>query len=148
MPAAVRAALLPALLVALAGLPAAASAQATAKAGSLVTAREGASPAGGTIAKGDRKLICRGAEVPSGWILVDDVKDPSTCGGENPAVLNQNNVWVIEKHEAMAAGALIDVCVTAPIPKGWSLVDIFRDKSKCGHPADLWAANVKRLRKG
>jgi hypothetical protein len=121
---------------------------AKAKTGSLVIARDNASPAGGTIAKGERKLICRGAEIPAGFILIDDVKDKDQCGGENPAILNTNNVWVIEKHDAMPGGSIIDVCATAPIPKGWTLVDIYRDKAGCGHPSDLWAANVKRIRKG
>mgnify|MGYP001810156306 CR=1 FL=1 len=105
-----------------------------------------ASPAS-AVAKGERQLICRGGSIPSGWILVDDAKDAASCGGSNPAVLNTFNVWAIEKYEGRPVGTVIDVCATTPTPKGWVLVDIYRDKSTCGHPQDNWGANVKRIRR-
>lgn len=105
-----------------------------------------ASPAS-SISKGERQLICRGGSIPSGWILVDEAKDAKSCGGENPAVLNTYNVWAIEKYEGRPVGTLIDVCAATPTPKGWVLVDIYRDKSSCGHPQEGWTANVKRIRR-
>ncbi len=113
---------------------------------STVVSSRDASPAT-PVSKGERQLICRGGTIPTGWILVDDVKDPKSCGGENPAVLNTYNVWAIEKYESQPSGAMIDVCAATPTPKGWVLVDIYRDKTRCGHPQDNWGANVKRIRK-
>lgn len=131
-------------LAALAALP---LRPAGAQARAQVVASPDASPAS-SVAKGERQLICRGGSIPSGWILVDDVKDATTCRGDNPAILNTFNVWAIEKYEGRPVGTLMDVCATAPTPKGWVLVDVYRDKATCGHPQESWGANVKRIRKG
>lgn len=138
-----RSALAAALLL-LVGTPALAAAQGGGRS-QTVTARD-ESPAS-ALPKGERKLICRGGSIDAGWILVDDVKDPKSCGGDNPAVLNTFNVWVLEKFEGRPVGTQMDVCALTPIPKGWVLVDIFRDKTTCGHPQDSWGANVKRIRR-
>jgi hypothetical protein len=136
----------PALLAAaLLGAPRGVAAQATSSKPQVVSARDN-SPAS-AVAKGERQLICRGGTIPTGWILVDDVKDQKSCGGENPAVLNTFNVWAIEKFDGRPAGTLMDVCAASPTPKGWVLVDVYRDKTTCGHPQDNWGANVKRIRK-
>lgn len=126
-------------------LPRVVAAQAGAK--PTVIAAKDYSPAS-AVSKGERKLICRGATVEAGWILVADAKDPKSCGGENPAVLNTYNVWAVERIEGRPAGTVIDVCAGVPMPKGWALVDVYRDKTTCGHPDDPWATNVKRIRKG
>lgn len=94
-----------------------------------------------------RQIICRGAVIPAGWILVDDLRDTTMCGGSNPAVVNSYNVWAIEKFDGAAAGTTITVCASAQTPAGWTLVDVYRDKTVCGHPDDLFATNVKVIRK-
>ena len=97
--------------------------------------------------KGERNIVCRGAMLPPGWILVDDLRDASMCGGDNPAVLNGYNVWAIERIDNRPSGATVDVCASTPIPEGWVLVDLFRIKDMCGHPSQQFAVNVKRIRR-
>lgn len=97
--------------------------------------------------RGQRNIICRGGNIPAGWILVDDLRDPNSCGGSNPAVLNSYNVWAIEKYSDRPVGTVIEVCASAPTPPGWVLVDVYRNKDSCGHPPDLFTANVKRIRR-
>lgn len=97
--------------------------------------------------KGKRQLICKGARIPAGWLLVDDSRDATMCGGPNPAVVNAYNVWVIEDISAAPVGAVIQICSNQPLPTGWVLVDLYRDKEKCGHPNDLYSVNVKVIRR-
>jgi hypothetical protein len=92
------------------------------------------------------QYICRGAAVPSGWIVTDDIRDPQLCDGQNPATLNAYNVWVIRRLDARP-GAVMDVCASTPTPAGWVLVDIFRSKDVCGHPENPFIPNVKRIRR-
>jgi len=91
--------------------------------------------------------ICRGATIPSGWILVNDARDATRCGGDNPVALSSYNVWVIERLDTRKVGATLDVCAMAPTPEGWTLVDVYRRNDRCGRPADAFAVNVKRIRK-
>ena len=95
----------------------------------------------------DRQIICRGAAIPEGWILVDDVRSGEMCGGSNPAVLNLYNVWAIERYDNKPVGVTMNVCAVAPIPAGWVLEDVYRAKRHCGHPDDQFQANVKRIRR-
>ena len=97
--------------------------------------------------RGARTTICRGSAIPAGWVLVDDMREPTMCGGENASVLNAYNVWAIERFDNRAVGTTIDVCASAITPDGWQLVDVFRDKDACGHPNDAFVANVKRIRR-
>ena len=94
-----------------------------------------------------RQIICRGSVIPAGWILVDDLRDTSMCGGSNPQVVNSYNVWAIEKIDGTPVGSTLTVCASAQTPAGWSLVDVYRDKTVCGHPDDLFATNVKVIRR-
>ena len=98
-------------------------------------------------ARGQRNTVCRGAAIPAGWILVDDMREPTMCSGENLTVRNSYNVWAIERFDNRPIGTVIEVCASAITPDGWTLVDIFRDKEACGHPADPFTPNVKRIRR-
>lgn len=98
-------------------------------------------------ARGERNTVCRGAAIPAGWILVDDMREPTMCGGENLSIRNSYNVWAIERYDNRPVGTVIEVCASVLTPDGWTLVDVFRDKEACGHPADAFAANVKRIRR-
>lgn len=98
--------------------------------------------------RGERRIVCRGATIPAGWILVDDLRDRSMCSGENPTILRMYNVWAIERIDNRPVGTVIQVCAATPTPTGWELVDVFRDPASCGHPTEPFAANVKRIRRG
>ena len=91
--------------------------------------------------------ICRGAQIPAGWILVNDARDPTRCGGDNPAALSILNVWVIERIDTRRVNATMDVCAMAPTPDGWTLVDVYRRNDRCGRPSDAFTVNVKRIRR-
>jgi hypothetical protein len=93
------------------------------------------------------QYICRGAPVPAGWIVTDDIRDRERCGGENVATLNAYNVWVIRRHDNRPAGSTMDVCANNPTPAGWMLVDVFRSREVCGHPENPFIVNVKRIRR-
>jgi hypothetical protein len=69
------------------------------------------------------------------------------CGGNNAQVVNSYNVWAIEKFDHLQPGAELKVCASSPTPAGWTLVDVYRDKTMCGHTDDLFATNVKIIRK-
>lgn len=96
----------------------------------------------------ERRLICRGAAIPAGWILVDDTRDMSMCVGDNPAaVVTAYNIWVIERYDTRPVGTTITVCASTPTPPGWVLVDVYRDKALCGHPDEPFQINAKRIRR-
>ena len=94
-----------------------------------------------------RQYVCRGAAIPAGFILTDDIRDRQMCGGSNTATLNAFNVWVIERYDRLPVNSTMDVCAAAPTPPGWVLVDIYRRKDRCGHPDGMFDANVKRIRR-
>lgn len=132
-----------ATLAACAALAAPLRAAGAQKPGTTVTA----SSKNGIDPKGKRQIICRGAKIPAGWVLVDDLRDTNQCDGSNPASIKLYNVWSIEQIEGRASGSVVEICTTTATPAGWSLVDVFRDRDRCGHPEELFIANVKRIRK-
>ncbi|HVE78956.1 MAG TPA: hypothetical protein VNA89_08850 [Gemmatimonadaceae bacterium] len=97
--------------------------------------------------RNERQLVCRGAIVPEGWILVDDTRDTSMCGGDNPSTVNRYNIWAIQRYNLLPVGTILNVCAVAQTPPGWVLIDIYRDRDACGHPDDPFAPNVKRIRR-
>jgi hypothetical protein len=94
-----------------------------------------------------RQYICRGATPPAGYIVTDDIRDRQMCGGANTSTLNSYNVWVVERYDRQPVNTTMDVCTASPTPAGWVLVDLFRRKDRCGHPDDMFQANVKRIRR-
>ena len=94
-----------------------------------------------------RQYICRGATVPAGFIVTDDIRDRQMCGGDNPITLNAFNVWVIERYDRKPVNSTMDVCAAMPTPPGWVLVDVYRRKDRCGHPDGVFDVNVKRIRR-
>ena len=94
-----------------------------------------------------RQYVCRGSTPPTGYIVTDDIRDRQMCGGSNTTTLNSYNVWVVERYDRHPLNATMDVCASSPTPKGWVLEDVFRRKDRCGHPDDMFAANVKRIRR-
>ena len=94
-----------------------------------------------------RQFICRGATVPAGFIVTDDIRDRQMCNGSNPTTFNAFNVWVIERFDRLPINSIMDVCAASPIPTGWVLVDVYRRKDRCGHPDGPFEVNVKRIRR-
>jgi hypothetical protein len=101
----------------------------------------------GAVVKGKRMIICRGAPIPPGWVLVDDLRDSKSCGGENPAVIKLYNVWSVENIADRPSGSTMNVCAANPTPAGWTVVDVYRDMEFCGHPEESFGLNVKKIRK-
>ena len=96
----------------------------------------------------DRQLVCRGAQLPAGWIVVTDTRDPSMCTGDQSATtVNSYNIWAIERYDDRPVGSVMEICASSPAPDGWQLVDIYRSRERCGHPDEPFAANVKRIRR-
>jgi hypothetical protein len=93
------------------------------------------------------RTICRGAAIPTGWLLVNDARDPRSCGGDNPAALSAFNVWVIQRYDDRPVNTVLEVCAMAPTPDGWALVDIYRRNDRCGRAPDAFQVNVKRIRR-
>ena len=114
---------------------------------STTTPRESSSTRRQPAPRRERQIICRGAAIPSGWVLVDDLRDHTMCDGSNPAVVNAYNVWAIERYDSRPIGTVIQMCAAAETPDGWTVVDLYRDRELCGHPDDLWAVNVKKIRR-
>ena len=56
------------------------------------------------------RLICRGREVPEGWVVVGEHHSPA-CDGEG------GNAWVIKR-----PGRREVVCLGSPIPEGYRKV--------------------------
>jgi hypothetical protein len=97
--------------------------------------------------QGNRQTLCRGAQVPAGWIIVDYDRDRTRCGGDNPAALNAFNIVVMERFDNRGSGTTMEICAATPTPAGWTMVDVFRDNRRCGRPTAPFEANVKRIRK-
>ena len=106
--------------------------------------KQGQTPQG---AQGNRQTLCRGAQVPAGWIIVDYDRDRTRCGGDNPAALNAFNIQVIERFDNRGSGTTMEICAATPTPTGWTMVDVFRDNRRCGRPTAPFEANMKRIRK-
>ncbi|GAC1477756.1 MAG: hypothetical protein NVS1B4_20880 [Gemmatimonadaceae bacterium] len=96
----------------------------------------------------DRQLVCRGAQVPAGWVVVTDTRDPSMCtGDQSAATVNSYNIWAIERFDDRPVGSVMEICASSPSPDGWQLVDVYRSHERCGHPDELFATNVKRIKR-
>jgi hypothetical protein len=80
-------------------------------------------------------------------VLVDDLRDTTMCDGNNPAVVNAYNVWAIERVDSRPVGTTVQMCAANETPDGWTVIDLYRDRELCGHPNDLWAVNVKKIRR-
>ena len=72
---------------------------------------------------------CAGS-VPTGWIKINDVWNPTVCG--NPASITYN-VWIIQQLSDQPLGAVIHACKGA-VPSGWSIVGTTWNPTVCGHP--------------
>jgi hypothetical protein len=75
------------------------------------------------------ETVCA-AQVPSGWIKVDDAWNPTTCG--NPTTKTYN-VWIIREYEGEPIGAVMTVC-NGRAPAGWVVLTTRWNPTACSHP--------------
>ncbi len=75
------------------------------------------------------ETVCA-AQLPSGWIKVDDAWNPTTCG--NP-ITKTYNVWIIREYAREPIGAVMTVC-NGRVPEGWAVVTISWNPTACSHP--------------
>jgi len=75
------------------------------------------------------ETVCA-AQVPSGWIKVDDAWNPTTCG--NPTTKTYN-VWIIREYAGEPIGAVMTVC-NGRAPEGWVVVTTRWNPTACSHP--------------
>lgn len=78
---------------------------------------------------GDTTTICWGVAVPSGWVTVDEIYSPYTCG--NPSTPSAN-VLKIEYVVGFPAGKQVNMCTgMSPEPSGWIIHDSVHDGGIC-----------------
>jgi hypothetical protein len=84
-----------------------------------------------------RQVVCPPAAIPAGWIKVDMISTPATCGG---------NAWVIETYTNKAVGSAMVVCADQPTPDGWQTMGFATSTGQCA--GDTAAANnIKAIRR-
>jgi hypothetical protein len=76
------------------------------------------------------ETVCA-AQVPPGWIKVDDAWNPTTCG--NPTT-KAYNVWIIRAYEGEPIGTVMTVC-SGRAPAGWVVVTTAWNPTACSHPS-------------
>lgn len=94
----------------------------------------------GSLKCGATKIVCAGS-VASGYVKVDDGWDPANC---NPAP--KYNTWTVKYYADCPIGTQMDVCGSAQIPAGWSVVGQKWIATTCN--ADIGAKNnIKTIRR-
>jgi hypothetical protein len=69
-----------------------------------------------------RQVVCPPDPIPAGWLKVDVISSPATCGGD---------AWVIEPFTNKAAGSAMVVCADQPTPAGWRTLGIATSTGQC-----------------
>ena len=77
--------------------------------------------------------ICKGTPIPSGYLIVNDSWDPTTCG--KPSTNTTYNVQTIMKVSDYPLGAALRVCAGQTIPGNWKIVSTLWDGTSCGYPS-------------
>jgi hypothetical protein len=84
-----------------------------------------------------RLVVCPPVVISEGWIKVDVLSSPSTCGG---------NAWVLETYGNKAVGSAMVVCADQPTPAGWETLNIATSSGQC--TGNTFAGdNVKVIRR-
>ena len=94
-------------------------------------------------AAGARQQVCSAGPTPWGWIIVDDLWDPTRCG--NPTS-ESYNIHIIERFDNKPEGAIMRVCGYSSTPPGWAEIEYAWDPGSCGHPSSN-TNNVKSIKK-
>ncbi|HEV8578746.1 MAG TPA: hypothetical protein VGX68_06640 [Thermoanaerobaculia bacterium] len=82
-----------------------------------------------------RQVICPPDPIPAGWIKVDVISSPATCGGD---------AWVIEIFTNKAPGSAMVVCADQPTPGGWRTIGIATSTGQCAG-GTVSAGNIKAI---
>ncbi len=85
-----------------------------------------------------RQVVCPPGQIPPGWIKVDVVSSPATCGGD---------AWVIEPYTNKAPGSAMVVCADQPTPAGWRTLGIATSTGQCTGDT-LAGDNIKAILRG
>lgn len=84
-----------------------------------------------------RQVVCPPGPIPVGWIKVDVVSSPATCGGD---------AWVLELHTNKAVGSAMVVCADQPTPPGWEDLSIATSTGQCAG-GTFGGDNIKVMRR-
>jgi hypothetical protein len=84
-----------------------------------------------------RQLVCPPGPIPAGWIKVDAVSSPATCGGD---------AWLIEVYNNKSVGSAMVVCADQPTPPGWETLGIATSTGQCAG-GTFAGDNVKSIRR-
>jgi hypothetical protein len=104
--------------------------------------QKGSQPMAANVATLSQSM-CAGGAVPSGWILVNDQWNPTSCGNPTSIVYN---VWIIDRYDDKPVGSVMSACAAAPTPSGWIIVNTQWNPTTCGHPTSI-VNNVKQIRR-
>ena len=69
-----------------------------------------------------RLVVCPPVAISAGWIKVDVLSSPATCGG---------NAWVLETYDNKAVGSAMVVCADQPTPAGWESLGFATNSGQC-----------------
>lgn len=82
-----------------------------------------------------RQVICPADPIPTGWLKVDVISSPATCGGD---------AWVIEIFTNKAPGSAMVVCADQPTPGGWRTIGVATSTGQCAG-GSVPASNIKAI---
>ncbi|HEY7214186.1 MAG TPA: hypothetical protein VIC28_06115 [Thermoanaerobaculia bacterium] len=84
-----------------------------------------------------RLVVCPPAAISQGWIKVDVLSSPSTCGGD---------AWVLETYGNKAVGSAMVVCADQATPAGWETLGLATSSGQCAG-GTFGGDNVKAIRR-
>jgi len=84
-----------------------------------------------------RLNLCPAKPIPAGWIKVDAVSSPATCGGD---------AWVIELYNNKSVGSAMTVCADQPTPPGWETLGVATSTGQCAG-GTFAGDNIKAIRR-
>lgn len=87
------------------------------------------------------KEICYNSPIPSGWIKVNDIWDPTRCGNFTSI---SYNVYIISRYDIRPVNSQMEVCWDAPTPAGWANTGVRWDPTRCGSPKTE-SSNIKTI---
>jgi hypothetical protein len=82
-----------------------------------------------------RQVVCPPDPIPAGWLKVDVISSPATCGGD---------AWVIETFTNKAPGSAMVVCADQPTPGGWRTIGIATSTGQCAG-GTVSSGNIKAI---
>lgn len=82
-----------------------------------------------------RQVVCPPGPIPQGWLKVDVISTPATCGGD---------AWVIETFTNKAPGSAMVVCADQLTPVGWRTIGIATSTGQCAG-GTIPTSNIKAI---